>query len=274
MINYPEIDITQVDFNDTRDIEGFAIMIFTMANRLRLFMPAAGNTPEKTELQKCAKTWIGRVEDNIPALSAGDSLTIIGVYDLVHRIAFNRAANGNYLNKYKLNAFDAYLRGDKTVNQYALQQVVSLEIRRGNKVFMDKPLQWECRCLDRWHKQFRLGKSLDQISDYDTIQRVKSLLDSDLWAFETRNESSFKQKLFDNHRHYFDETERLDITALTALDSFLCSSARYLTPDEFYSYEESIYRSLLHNPDTNRYLKASIQLRLEDTLACRPAAIS
>lgn len=273
MINYPEIDITQVDFNDTRDIEGFAILIFTMANRLRLFMPATGNTPEKLELQKYAKTWIGRVEDNIPALSAGDSLTIIGVYDLVHRIAFNRAANGNYINKHKLNAFDAYLRGDKTVNQYALQQAVSLEIRRGNKVFMDKPLQWECRCLDRWHKQFRFGKSFDQMSDYDTIQRVKSLLDSDLWAFETRNESSFKQKLFDNHRHYLDETERLDITALTALDNFLCSSARYLAPGEFYAYEESISRSILQHPAANRYLKSSIQLRLEDNLACRPAAI-
>lgn len=226
------------------------------------------------ELQKYAKTWVGKVEDNILALSAGDSLTIIGVYDLVHRIAFNRAANGNYLAKHKLNAFDAYIHGDKTVNQYLLQKVVSLEIRRGNKVFMDKPLQWECSCLDRWHKQFRYGKSADPISDYDTIQRVKSLLDSDLWAFETRNEDSFKQRLFDNHCHYLDNADALDITALTALDSFLCSSARYLTPDEFYSYEESIYRSLLHNPDTNRYLKASIQLRLEDTHARRPAAIS
>lgn len=267
-------DITQIDFRSVRDVEGFASLIFASANGMGMFLPQNMPVHHKlSDLKNTAKIWVTEVERSIDSLSAGDALIVIGCFDAVHRVAFNRVAKEEYLNQYKLNAFEAYIHGDSSVDQYMLQRSISQEIRHRNSAFLDRPLQWESLCIDCWYGQFKYGRCIDRISDYDTIQRVTSLLDADLWAFETRNETRFKQSLFVNHRHYFDEAGEMDTKTLLALDRFLCSSIKYLTQtelpsdrasaDPLYAYEESIYRFILSRPETNRYLKASIQVRVE-----------
>ncbi|GEM_PF-1184025 len=280
-------DIAQVDFQNARDVAGFASLIFAAANGAGMFM--AGNMSDRkvSGVKSAAKTWINEVEQNIDSFNAGDALSVAGCFDAVHRIAFGRPAKESYLNHYKLNAFEAYILGDRVVDQYILQRSIAQEIRRRNRAFLDRPLKWESLCIDCWYGEFRYGKCIDGISDYDTIQRVASLLNADLWAFETSNEGRFKQSLFDNHRHYLDEAECMDTKALLALKHFLGSSVKYLmqpemageclsgesllsgslsddslSADPYSVYEESIFRAILSRPEANRYLKASVKMRM------------
>lgn len=255
-------DISQVDFTCAADIEGSASLIFTLANRLQIFLPAASRAGEKAELRRQAKTWVNNVERHLGSLTMGDSLTALDYYDLIHRIAFNAPADSGYLNRHKLNAFDSYMRGDTTVNAYTLQHTVAQEIRRRNRAFFGQPLRWESVCLDRWHKQFPCGCSLTPLGDYDTLQRVTLLLSADLWAFETRNEAAYKRRLFDSHDRYLDHTNTMDTPTLSALNRFLSAGAPYLTSSDFLTREAAITRALLTRPDLNPYTRAALTLSL------------
>ena len=142
--------------------------------------------------------------------------------------------------------FNARMGGDNTVDVYALFRDISAGINRpGGRALFGKPLQWSAVMLDRWHKEFRKGVSDSATSLYDTLQRVSILMESDLWAFETRNESAFKETLFENHRHLLDNYQLSIINSqfLSALQSFLLSSAPYLTFEEYTAYDTQI-RSL------------------------------
>lgn len=255
-------DISQVDFTCAADIEGSASLIFTLANRLQIFLPAASHAGEKAELRRQAKTWVSNVERHLGSLTMGDSLTTLDYYDLIHRIAFNAPADSGYLNRHKLNAFDSYMRGDTTVNAYTLQHTVAQEIRRRNSAFFGRPLRWESVCLDRWHKQFPGGCSITPLNDYDTLQRVTLLLSADLWAFETRNEAAYKRRLFDSHTRYLSLTDTMDTPTLSALNRFLSAGAPYLTSSDFLASEATIARSLLTHPDLNPYTRAALTLSL------------
>ena len=176
--------------------------------------------------------------------------------------------------------FNARMGGDNTVDVYALFRDISAGINRpGGRALLGKPLQWSAVMLDRWHKEFRKGVSHSATSLYDTLQRVSILMESDLWAFESRNESAFKETLFENHRQYLElihnatpmhnaqcimhnvtsihnaqcimhnefQNDRSDYELcimnyeLTkALQSFLLSSAPYLTFEEYTTYDTQI----------------------------------
>ena len=140
--------------------------------------------------------------------------------------------------------FNARIGGDNTVDVYALFRDISSAINRpGGRALLGKPLQWSAVMLDRWHKEFRKGVSDSATSLYDTLQRVSILMESDLWAFETRNESAFKETLFLNHRKYLDSMLPPKHNELTkALQSFLLSSAPYLTFEEYTAYDTQIRR--------------------------------
>lgn len=120
-----------------------------------------------------------------------------GECPVIHGFAVNTPLSETEI----LDAFEAHIRGDKSVDQYLLFHYISREIDRRNKKFLGRHLQWEAACLDKWHRQFQYGACLDPLSDHDIRQRVLILLTSDLSPFEPRNESSFKKKLLRNHLH-------------------------------------------------------------------------
>lgn len=253
-------DIAEVDFSDAKDVEGFAMLLHSTADGVGLFTDEA-HPDEAYELRRVAKAWIYGVEDNIDSFSAGDALNVVGFYDLIYGLAFKSAAGESFLNKYRIRAFEALIDGDRSVNEYHLQRTISREICRRNKVFFDRPLRWESRCIDRWHKQFRFGMSFERMSDYDNIQRVKSLLDRNLQAYEVGNEARFKRSLFDNSRHYFTETAGKSLSTLLAIDSLLGSSLHFLPLSEYREYDTAISRALLSNNELNRFLRRSVEMR-------------
>lgn len=153
------LNIDEVDFTDIADIAGSAELILAHASKTDRLNPAC-----KTQ----ARQWISRADAVLDSLSCGDAMTVIGYYETLHQLAFNQNASILKLDKYRLNAFESYIRGDKTVDQYALRNTISRQIDRRNPKYFGRPLQWESVCLDRWHRQFRHGASLDELSDYDT----------------------------------------------------------------------------------------------------------
>ena len=211
-----DLDIRLVDFGNAADANNFAKRIFLAANNLDLFVSRRCCTQEEREVKAIAKEWICRVEEAIDNMSAGDALTVISSFDIIHRIGYNIPANQSYVDKYKLGAFEAYIRGDKSVDQYILYDAISEEIRRRNKAYFDRPLDWQSLCLDRWHKNFRTGKSAIPQSDYDTIHQITALLNADLWAFDPE-QTAFKHRLMANHRNYLNETGKLNSIISTIL---------------------------------------------------------
>ena len=248
---YDILNIDEVNFSDIADIAGAAELILA-----RYSKPGQFKTTCKTQ----AKKWLLRADTILDSMSCGDAMIVTGYYEPLHLIAFNQAASAAKLDKYRLDAFESYIRGDKTVDQYALRHTISREIDRRNPKYFGRPLQWESVCIDRWHKQFRYGASLDELSDYDTLNRVSTLLTTDLWSFETRNESRYKQNLFENYKFYLDNLEGLDYSLLIANYSLLISIAPYLTQEEYTAYDTRIRSALIASKETNRYLKAALRI--------------
>ncbi len=189
-MNNQELDITLVDFSRAEDVSAFAKKIFTEANKQGMFVRKERFSKEQMAVRLTAQEWINRVEESIDSLSNGDALTIIASYDIIHRIAFSVPAKTDYLDKYKMQAFEAFLF-----------QVISQEIRRGNKAYFGRHLKWESLCLDRWYKNFRTGRCAVSQSDYDTASQISALLAADLYAF-TPDQDGFKRRLIaGNPRH-------------------------------------------------------------------------
>lgn len=212
-----------IDFGNLQDIEASAAAIIST-------FPAP---------RTLARQWIKEVEKRFDHLTAGDSLSAADCYELVHPVAFGTPAGRSLLDNIRLSAFGAFLRGDKSVDRYTLQRTIARELSRHNKKFLGNPLQWESACIARWHRQFRHGISIDPMSDYDTINRVSALLSSDLWAFETRNENSFKQNLFRNHRSFLDNAEYASDRRHPlnkSLRILLSASIPYLSETEYRTY--------------------------------------
>lgn len=245
------LNIDEVDFTDIADIAGSAELILARSSNPGQF---------KTACKFQAKQWLLRADTVLDSLSCGDAMTLTAYYEPLHQLAFSQAASTAKLDKYRLDAFESYIRGDKTVDQYALRHTIAREIDRRNPKYFGRPLQWESVCLDRWHKQFRYGASLDELSDYDTLNRVSTLLTTDLWSFETRNESRYKQNLFENYKFYLDNLEGLDYSLLIANYSLLISGTPFLTQEEYTAYDTRIRSALIASPTTNRFHREALRL--------------
>ena len=267
-----------IDFRDIADIEGSASLILSMSDIAPTAPVIPGAAPSETPA-KTAREWVREVTGHIGGMSAGDALRAAGCLDLMHRLAFGKPADADLLDNLRLAAFESFVRGDATVDRYILFNVVSSQVRQRNRRFFGNPLRWESICVDRWHSQFRHGASIEEIPGADTVRRVTALLSSDLWAFETKNESRFKQTLFENHRHYLDSihnaqcimhneksmhyefTESIMNYELTkVLPSLLISGASFLTQEEFTTYDTRIRSALIASKETNRYHREALRL--------------
>lgn len=214
---HPLLDISKVDFSNVEEIESYAGMVFACADRAGMFMSATPlRSKEAMTVSVAARNWLDAVKTAIDTMTAGDALALIDSYDMMHRIAYCRQSPRQFTDRYKLQAFDARIHGDKSVDQYILFRAIDAEIKRQNKQFFGKPLQWYSLTLDSWYNEFKSGRSARPLSVYDTLQRVTILLQSDLRIFESRNEAAYKQLLFENHRHYLDKITAYDFRTLRA----------------------------------------------------------
>lgn len=178
-----------------------AEQICAAANDAGLFVADGQDPAGIARVRKAAQSWLMEVARRLSRLTPGEALRVVNLYDVIHRIAWSRPADRDIINRYSLAAFEAFIRGDKTVDKYILFRLIAAGIRRKDRAYMDRPLQWYTLTLDKWHKEFSTGTASLPLSDHDTRERVSILLQSDLWVYETRNESAYKHRLLTNHRH-------------------------------------------------------------------------
>lgn len=212
-----------------------ASLIINRADDLRLFLnETSRQSREARDVLRKASEWVRTVEDRFNSLAPGEALLLVDHYDLMHRVAFRLPADKEVLYRIILQAFDARIHGDKSVDEYILYKVVERRIWQREKAFLDKPLRWLGLCIGEWHKQALKGFDHTELSDYDIISRVNILLNTDLTAFEGRNQQSFKQRLFNQYRSFLDYDEPADpdypadLLMTCALNDFRHLSTRFI----------------------------------------------
>lgn len=190
------IDIESIDFGNAGAVAAAATAIIEAANGRQMFLDAPKPGPETAAIRSIAVEWVRSVEATIGAMSAGDALAVAGCFDIIHCIAFGRGADSEFINRYYLAAFDAFIAGDQSVDEYALFRAVSDSInRRHDRAFFGKPLRWYALTLERWHSEFSAGTTPDTMAPHDARERTDILLTENLDAFEGRNQPAFKRAL-------------------------------------------------------------------------------
>lgn len=239
-------NVADVDFKDIDDIIDVATQLIESASNAGLFVdPVTTSKAEGKAVVAAAREWIKRVDARIAEMSAGEALSVINVYDVIHRIVFRRPADRQQTDRIKLSAFEARLHSDSSVDEYELFHAIGTELNRGNKAYFDRPLQWYSLSLDRWHKNFPHGICKKTMSTYDTLRQVEALLDENLWAFES-NQDAYKSALLTNNLHYFDELQTLNRKEFAVLEKFLTSAGQYINRDRLEHYAEAIEDAKQH----------------------------
>ncbi|MBD5402803.1 hypothetical protein HDR58_08395 [bacterium] len=256
------MDISKVDFNDIDSVVGFGALIMSHTNISGLVNGISSRqSGEVIQLTETARRWVKEVKYILPGISAADAFKLTDIYDLIHRIAFRQPADTALLDNLILSAFDSRIHGDNSVDEYRLYHAIDLQIHRRNRAFMDKPLQWLCINLDRWHKNFKTG-NWRKLTDYDIIRQSGILIDADLYAFEV-DSTEFKRNLFENNRHWLDEIEGMTLLELEALSKFLIYSANQMSYEEYCKYDEAIMNAVIVHPDTDTFYRKSLEMNLE-----------
>ena len=208
-----ELDIQFVDFSNVDEIWDFANRIIHAANGAGLFVTNGPLDKEQREIRIIAKDWVNLVEAAIVSMTRGDSLIIIYIFDIIHRIAYSTPADTAYIDSYRLDAFEAYIQGDKSIDIYVLFHSLLEEIGKRNRTYFGRPLEWVSKCVDRWY----------------IVHQVTALLCSDLWAYE-KDQNLFKRKLVVSHLDYITDKEAVvtDTGMQRALHALRFHASKYL----------------------------------------------
>ncbi len=252
-IQIPNVDI--VDFSDPVDVESYVGLMIQAGNELDAFMPGFRPTAEWNRVRKTAREVTKRLEKQFLSMSPTQKMMSETAYDLAHRIAYYKAADRSILNKHLLEAFDAKIHGDKTVDEYVLYRYIDLRLLQRDPAFFDNPLAWTRLCLHDWFTTQDKRKP-----DYDHISQTAILLESHLGVYASGNPERYKKELFVRNRRYLDH-EYNDVHDLMALDKLLVSSLRYLSGEEADRYRFSITNALIANPGTNRFYRELLKHR-------------
>lgn len=255
-------DTAYVNFESTDDINGFATLLCRRASDCGFFITGLRPSKQLNEIKTAAREWIIEVNRRLPEMSPGDAFSIMGGYDIVHRIAYNVSANPRFINGYVLRAFEAMIAGDLNVDRYDMFHTITEALNRHDTTYIGRPLQWTSTCVDRWYNRYKSSPIITvELDDYHIIRQVTALLSSDLWAYETRNEDRFKHQLFDRYRHYLDNLSNQDLKTLMALDLFLTVSIKFFSSEEFEMCKSDLKSAILARHETNRFNYITLAMR-------------
>lgn len=222
--------MTEYDINSVDSLVDSASRILDRANELDLFLPGTSRQSRNAmQLIREAATWANNVKRHFDSFSPGEALSLIYFFDLTHRIAYQQPADRVLVNDIILRAFEARIHGDTTIDEYFLYRAIHDRIINKDKAFLDRPLTWLCLTLDRWHKEARAGYGKTSLPAYDIINRASILMEADLYAYEGRNQRTFKQHLAATTRHYLDTYTPTDRKARFAAEMFRNASDRHIS---------------------------------------------
>lgn len=254
------LDTRIVDFSNIKEVTDFALLICQSASQGGIFLKDEQNKELLERVRTVAKEWVKEIRLRIASMSVSNALEVIHTFDLVHRIAYGKAADVSFINKYTLKAFEARIRGDQTINEYTLFRQIAVGLNRSDPAYLDGPLEWYTLSLDCWYKEFSVPKRPRQLPVYDTIQQVNILLESDLWAYETRNQLIFKRQLFKRYRYLLADVDDYDIRTLRAIYT-LVTTIHYLNIDDISDeYRTDVIEYIMNNSESTFFLKLAFRL--------------
>lgn len=225
MPKHTALDISKVNFDSVDEINDFAGLLVNAGNSLGILTNReSAQSEEYAAIQYLAKCWLNTVSARMSAMTPSDAIAVIEAYELIHRIAYWGAPDPNKINKVKLNAFDKMIHGDKRIDEYTMYRIISKAVRQHESSFLDKPLTWSCCRKECWYREALNGFDRSVLSDYDILNRVNILLDSDLMAYEGLGQTKFKKRLFEQHRHYLQSYDTSDRRMQTAVRNFRLAS--------------------------------------------------
>lgn len=223
------LDLSSVDFDNVDVVTESASQMLASANELGLFMSQTSRqSVNARRFVEDATVWISNVRKQINAYPIGKAQALIDVYDLLYRITYQHPADRNFVNGIILKALEARIHGDRSVDEYVLYRAIRSGIGRKDKAFFDRPLQWLCLTEESWYNEAVKGYDRSRLSDYDILNRAAILLETDLFAFEGSNQTTFKRRLLNSTRHYLDNYTAPDPKTHLALTRYLSTSANFL----------------------------------------------
>ena len=253
-----QIDIHDVNFNDVDDALGFANLLLSLANKEGFFMSASARQSKAAQrITELAKQWVRSVNAQLPKMTPAESIELITSFDLLYIVAYPEKADETTFNKRLLDIFTARIRGDHSIDEYSLYFAIKTEINRRNKAFFGKPLEWEAYTIGTWRKN--INNNIER-PIYDTLAQASILLGEDLSAFEM-NQSAYKEKIFQKHRHFLDEYADMDLKTLHTLSKFLCNSYQFIDTDDYDYYTAIINHAIINHPDINPYYRESFLIQ-------------
>lgn len=228
-LSRPSLDLSSINDANVDEINDFASHLINVGNSIGLFHTATPlQSREANSVYTLAKGWLTTVDRHLRTMSPAEALQLADAYEIMQRIAYGQSVRSEEINRVRLEAFDAMIHGDKNVDQYIMFKAIRRAVGQREKAFLDKPLRWSCITEERWHKEAREGFDRSVLSDYDILARVGILLESDLYAYEGRNQDLFKRRLATQHRHYLDGYTAPDRRTELALNTFRLTAPRYI----------------------------------------------
>ena len=104
-------------------------------------------------------------------------------------------------------------------------------------------------CIEEWYEQFRNGTKHLTLSDYDVLQRIVILLESDLFAFCGSRQEAFKQRLVQTYLPLTEKIADMDSITQKSLLMFVRSIyGKYLDNDTAWELETEIMTHLSTSP--------------------------
>lgn len=226
------LNLYSVDFDNVDIVTESASQMLASANELGLFMTQTSRqSVNARRFVEDATVWISNVRKQIDSYPVGKALALIDVYDLLHRVTYRRPADKNIVNGIILKALEARIHGDKSVDEYVLYRAIRSGIDRKDKTFFDRPLQWLCLTEESWYNEAVKGYDRSRLSDYDILSRAAILLETDLFAFEGSNQTTFKRRLLNSTCHYLHNYTAPDLKTHLALNRYLSTSANFLSEE-------------------------------------------
>ncbi len=196
------LDISKVDFSDSREVCDFVSSLCRTAGNLGMAMPGFKPTRETNEIKQLAIKIVNNLDNVMPRMTVADAFRVLPAYDLAYRFGYMTEPSAKTIDRYTLAAFDSMLRGNKEIDQYAMYRAIAQGLRRRDAAYFDKPLTWLTTVEGQWYTESKQGFDTTALPTYDIHNRVSILLSADLMAYEGRNQSTYKQSLLTRYHPY------------------------------------------------------------------------
>ena len=227
-----QYDISSVDFHDVDNVNDFAYHLVEAGNSAGIFLSVRPlQSSAAVKVYQMAKAWVNAVKRRLLAMTPSDALKLVDTYEIMHQIAYRSSAKSADTTPVKLAAFDAMLHGDKSVDEYMMYRMIRKAIHRREKAFFDRPFTWTCICEERWHREAVEGFDRGRLTDYDILNRLTILLETDLFAYEGSGQDEFKRRLIHEHSHYLTAFEAPDRRTASALATFRLIAWRFIAAE-------------------------------------------